>query len=970
MPTVNLRKDVPTVTLSKNGGTVSLRPILTDAPSLAQMLEAKSAAEAARTGAEAAQAVAEEAATHASGGQQITQTAAGAYPARTNLTPAQFVGATRPPVTNGDTWIAKKDGLLTEIASLPGLVGYWPMNEGAGTTAADKTSSPVNGTVSGTGAVLGGWNQPAGVGALGLRPGGSGRVDVASAAKFNTGDNFSALCLFRRRNLVAGTVVQHGLSLYATTGTEKAGNPDFESAFSTTSFVGNWRASGLSSGLALDTAVKFTGSSSARLDIDSANTNNGMLQIFPSEQPGRKRLRIRAKDDPANVNGKHSLQVSYVPAAGGSTKYLQANGTWTTSVVNLDYGHDHSGFVLHELIFDLPEATGSSTNGLAVTGKRQGGAGGGSAYSIWFDRDGTNPVLCDLAPTSGAWAVTTDAAGVFALKVPVAGSGYVTVASSPASTDHLGFHALAVGKAGASTKVLLDGADVTVAGTNVTVGAGALPLVWGNGDFGQFEGVLSQGAVRNQTTTQAEAAAIYAEGDFLCNSKPTSLRVGTNNFTMRAGMDGNRATYAQKLRDMGVTTSREALFWLGTETSEGIFDWTRMDDTIDNLTAQGIEILPFFDLAPDWAVPTPGQNRQVPTDVTLTKGLSVASAGTSFSTWVTRWTNFATACVNRYKDRIHSWEILNEMNAEIFSYPAASAPLYVYLYNSMRTAILAADPTAKVGIAGLARMKSEAGTTSAAAYLADEWVRALIDGGINNFDFVGCHPYPDSNGSIATHYLNGTSGDRVHRIHDTLVEYGRTTVDVQLNEVGWYTGITTVAASSGGTSLSGSTLNVVDASRLPSSGTIYTLNSAGTIKAIAYTGKTGNQLTGCTGGTGTAVTGYPISIGLYPITELTQGQRIAEAVTVARNHFSAFCSFVGFFSANTINSGTTTDALEACRLYDDYALTLPKKAAVSRLTDAATPYRLQAHAVTTPTVTTLAPARYEAIGGVWVKVAT
>jgi hypothetical protein len=1064
------------------------------------------------------------------GNQQVTydDVTTYAYPARPTNVPVKFVGPMRPVIDgvqakNGDAWIQQKGGLLTEVRSLPGIAAYWPMNEGSGTNLNDVTPTPTDATVAGTGAVLRPWNQPGGVGALGLRPGGSGSVSIPSVAKMALGDTFSFGIFLRRRDLVAGTIYQHGPSLYSALGSELFGNTGFESALAASPTVGNWGGTNGAAALSLDTSVKHSGAQSVKVSIDAANAAQGVGQYRDSAVPGRYVFDGWTLDDPANLNGKHSIQFSYAGAVGGitqvtapsngqvlpqgtinvtdtsrlaaagtleitnaagsvqtisytgktgttltgctggtgtlvtggvvnQTQYLTAAGTWSPSPqAYVDLTHE-AAWTRHVITFDLPDTTLTGTRALLVQVKRHFAGAGGVAYAFWVDDAG----LKLQTPVAGAFAIESSSTGVISLRVPVAGVGFRTVATSPALRDHLGWHLIIVTKNGATTKVYLDGADVTIAGTNATIPSGAAASSLLSGDAGQLPAVAAHAFLVGRAITAGEVSAIWAEADHYPDRAPAALRVGTNNYSMGSVMTGTvdgvpiRTRYARALKALNITTSREPILWSQVESVQGTYNWAVLDELVNALVAQGIDIVPFWDTAPGWAVATsdyPSQSRVIPTDVPLVKGLSVAAAGTKYTTWRDRWVTFMVACVNRYKDRIHSWEILNEMNAEIFSVPAASAPIYVDLYNTARAAILAADPTAKVGAAGLARMASEAATTTATAYLADEWVRALLDGGIGTIDFVGCHPYTSGNAGPLVHTTNGVSVDQVARIHDTFVEYGRNAVDVQLNEMGYYSGVTAVSSVSSGVALptgtitvdevvrvnatsgtfytindagtivaiaytgksgtttvaaasddvslpiSGGVLNVVDASLIEaSSGTVYTVNNQGIIVAIAYTGKSGNTLTGCTGGTGRLVagrgvsrnlltgctggtgnllTGAPISVGFgsAPVSDVALGQRLADTVGVVRDYFSKWCSFIAFYSINSYNTGTPQDAFDACRLWFDAPLVRGKTPAISRVANAFFPFFAQAHAVNPPATVTPLPVRYEAIGGVWVQVA-
>lgn len=69
---------------------------------------------------------------------------------------------------------------------------------------------------------------------------------------------------------------------------------------------------------------------------------------------------------------------------------------------------------------------------------------------------------------------------------------------------------------------------------------------------------------------------------------------------------------------------------------------------------------------------------------------------------------------------------------------------------------------------------------------------------------------------------------------------------------------TTVAAGSNGATLPQSTINVASTTGFPASGTILVFNGTA-YQTVTYTATAGgNQFTGCSGGTGTLATGYPV----------------------------------------------------------------------------------------------------------------
>jgi hypothetical protein len=1079
---------------------------------------------------------------------QLIEWTDGEWGVRASSNQATWTGPGFPPfgvgaAADNDRLVLIKNGLLSQIVTM-GPEAYWPGDDGAGVTLRDVMPAPSDGTVSGTGNVFGPWNQPGGVGALGMTPGGTGAVAVPAAAKLQLSDNFTFGGFFRRRALERGTLYQRGGSFYGTYGQELVRNGDMELAF-----AGYWSAIGLAGGLVRDTVVMHSGSASARVDIDAVETYQGLYQTFPAAVQGRYSKTFWYLNDASSPHSQISALVYYTPAAGGAQKYLRADGSWSTTAseiqlprvyaftqatlqfdlaelagtggsaltiafkrtlgmgaagstysfwiddvsmtralplvvggveqftngdmessvfqptyiggwgaanaarsadVTWDAAVKHSGtqsvkvhvqadngnqgitqvkgaatpgryvaqfwslddpavagarktiqvsyfvggvqkfwngagwqtasteidLLTHDSIWtrrrfviDLAEVTSGGGGGLNFTVKRLSTSGGGSAWDFWVD-DFTFEKVDTTAPVD-RWAIVSTGDGGVALRAHDLVAGYVTVAeSSQVITDHLGWHQFAVTKAGAVTEVYLDGEDVTTAGTNVTLGPGAGmdSTLLGGDMFGQAEVVASHLFLMDRAATADELAAVYAEANTMPDRAPERMRYGLNNYSNQDGFDGNRANYAEAMRDLGSQLQREVLVWSVIQPSAppAEYEWADTDEVIDNLVSRGVPVCVAWDSwAPAWALPGGTTNmRTVPTDAPMEKGLSVAAAGASWQTWKGYAIDYMVACVARYKDRVRMWEVWNEYNASLFCYPAASAPMYVDFFNEARAAILAEDPTALVAPTSLARLRSENGGTDANSYTGDEWVRACDAEGIDPYDFIGCHPYATNNVSARVHNRDASSWDRVAQIHDTHVELGRETVDVQMNENGRYSGTTRVVGASVGQTLPQATINVEDTSWLAASGTVYIRTTTGN-QAVAYTGKTGTTLTGCTGGTGRLIFDAPVNPGSLVLSELELAEFITDDAAVARDYFSAWSTYCGFFSART--SGGTADPYSGCSWFYDDDMVGRKPATYAFATVAEEARQLQ---LAGPVDADVRPQEFVAIGGEWVEVRT
>ena len=486
------------------------------------------------------------------------------------------------------------------------------------------------------------------------------------------------------------------------------------------------------------------------------------------------------------------------------------------------------------------------------------------------------------------------------------------------------------------------GADVTVADTNATFSTTGLGVTWFSGGTGLQPVVAAQLFIVNRAITSDEQLAIYRAANMLPDkANPRSLKNLRFGYSVES-IDGvfipqfysSPEAISDAASRNNCTYMRELFAWKNLEATQGNIDWSAMDRVVDAHQANGINILGvFYNYSPSWAIPA-GMPNIGTVPGSATKGISVAAADSNatnggkgngaYSTWRDRSIAFVVAAVHRYKDRIFEWELGNENNTSLFGGPAASAPLFVDWYNHCRTAVLAelgADAWKhQIALAGLCRWRSEAGTTDANSYLGEEFLRAILDLGIDAFDRAALHPYLSTNGDPAVHTVNGLNLDGVLALRDVLMEHGRTPT-IEIGEMGWFTEDTTIASASNGLTLPQSSITVEDATRLPygTGGTVYVQTSLG-YQAVTYTNKSGNTLTGCTGGTGVISTGGLVSGSSdKPISEADAAQYLSSFLALVRDCMSSFCDSVYY---HTI-SGTYGGA-GYLMAYRDVSLLSPK----------------------------------------------
>jgi len=163
----------------------------------------------------------------------------------------------------------------------------------------------------------------------------------------------------------------------------------------------------------------------------------------------------------------------------------------------------------------------------------------------------------------------------------------------------------------------------------------------------------------------------------------------------------------QRLGNGGVESIRIPVGWGSVQpVNNGQFDWSSLDNQVEEAAKAGIKVLPFLGGAPEWAVPS----KSVPGAGGLKAPARLPVSGGARTGWVA----FATAAVARYgptgsfwsehpglpKRPIRNWQIWNEPNFKYFI--AKPNPTeYGTLVKISSTALKAADPGAQVILAGL-----------------------------------------------------------------------------------------------------------------------------------------------------------------------------------------------------------------------------------------------------------------------------
>jgi hypothetical protein len=137
-------------------------------------------------------------------------------------------------------------------------------------------------------------------------------------------------------------------------------------------------------------------------------------------------------------------------------------------------------------------------------------------------------------------------------------------------------------------------------------------------------------------------------------------------------------------RALGAQVLRIAFAWDAIESEPGQYDWTFWDRFVEMADEADIRLIPYICYTPRWALDAGGDERfwrHPPKDPS-------------------RFAQFVTVLVNRYKDRIHSWELWNEPDNP--DYWAGTIEQYAQLVKAGSQAVRSADPSAVVVLGGVA----------------------------------------------------------------------------------------------------------------------------------------------------------------------------------------------------------------------------------------------------------------------------
>ncbi|MBO4262656.1 MAG: cellulase family glycosylhydrolase [Clostridia bacterium] len=188
-----------------------------------------------------------------------------------------------------------------------------------------------------------------------------------------------------------------------------------------------------------------------------------------------------------------------------------------------------------------------------------------------------------------------------------------------------------------------------------------------------------------------------------------------------------------ELRNLGVKWIRLQSGWCRTETEKGKYDFSWLDDIIDNLVSRGL--VPWVCLCYGNDLYTEGANDRYG---------SVGYPPIKTEEERTAWENYVKKCVKRYIGRVSYYEIWNEPDGQHCWRHGVNAKEYAEFAHRTAAAIKSVDPQAKVIVGSF--------------YTGLEYLYDFLSAGDNSlYDYVTYHRYkyiPD-NGTIK--YVEGAN---------------------------------------------------------------------------------------------------------------------------------------------------------------------------------------------------------------------
>ena len=187
----------------------------------------------------------------------------------------------------------------------------------------------------------------------------------------------------------------------------------------------------------------------------------------------------------------------------------------------------------------------------------------------------------------------------------------------------------------------------------------------------------------------------------------------------------DRESEWQMLASSGATTARTPFYWSqGQPGGPGAVDYAAYDAVVLAAARHGVGVLPIVQGTPPWAAAKPGDPASPPRDG--------ADVGRFLAALVARYGNGGSLWAEHPEltaRPIRDWQVWNEPNIDLYWSTQPFAKSFVRMLRGARAGLRAADPKARLVLAGLPN-RSWADLRS--IYRA---------GGRKSFDVVALHPY-------------------------------------------------------------------------------------------------------------------------------------------------------------------------------------------------------------------------------------
>lgn len=245
----------------------------------------------------------------------------------------------------------------------------------------------------------------------------------------------------------------------------------------------------------------------------------------------------------------------------------------------------------------------------------------------------------------------------------------------------------------------------------------------------------------------------------------------------------------QRLQRGGVDSTRVPVDWGAVQPSRGgAFDWSGVDGVVTKAASAGVEVLPFLNGAPAWAVPSvwvPGSSHTVKAPSRLPAAGAAAGA----------WSVFVKAAVARYgpvgsfwaenptvpRQPIRTWQIWNEPNFKYFV--ARPNPTeYARLVKLSYAALKSSDAGAKLVLGGMfSRPKGGKSTKERPkrVYFASDFLELMYEtapGIKSKFNGIALHPYTGK-------YQELTA--EIEEVRQVQKAHGDAAKQLWITELGW-----------------------------------------------------------------------------------------------------------------------------------------------------------------------------------------